>query len=602
MANQQTTVSTSGQATIPPNSTTVQPDVSKATPASKLVSELRGRFQTATAGNRTPSDNDKAIGLALDVYAALDHSGATFSRDDTGDVYFQLPQREPVLIGKSPVGTNHDLNGLFVARGQAPDGQVARLATGFLQHIGYVAASGNAAVTVARFSAISDDGKRLYVPQRQGMLVISADGIAELGSENLDHILVKSAPDQKPFKFQKLSPEEIKRGLELFEKHVVNTQATVHKPMRWLVSIQSALLPFLRGKYQDRLILLLKGGSGGGKSSGARRFALLLGWNELWGDTTEAALRNAGDIGIVFLDNKEQHNSSKIEDWFLFASTGGETKRATRSGQLRKVASGRPIVVVTSIEGFAKTEVRNRTIEVDYALTPAQVSVQRTALEKNRQEILQNRDVILSAIMYVIQHFLSVEPSAREIVPDRVSRAGDNYVATCRLLRAYGELAEKDDTWADRQIRMWNGILDSSGAVINEELGDIVRKFIDEKRSSASSDVDSLVGGKPVGAELTRVHLSAPDLQIATGVEYDGRKGTLFVTHFDAMKRWAAEQPAYRNTFPQNGAQFASRIREAQSDSLRVVREDDLEHPLLKRQRPNGKQVRPIGFFVPDAN
>jgi hypothetical protein len=368
--------------------------------------------------------------------------------------------------------------------------------------------------------------------------------------------------------------------------------------MRWLVSMQAALLPFVRGNYQDRLILLLKGGSGGGKSSGARRFALLNGWNELWGDTTEAALRNAGDVGVIFLDNKEQHNVGKIEDWLLFASTGGDAKRATRSGQLRKSSNGRPVVVVTSIEGFAKTEARNRTVEVDYSLTPAQITTARAALEKNRQEILASRDLIMSALMYVLQRFLTLTSSAQEIVPERVARVGDNYVANCRFLRAFGELAGKDSTWAEREIKMWAGILNTAGAVVNDELGDIVRNFIDAHRGSAPSDVDSAFGG-----ELANIKLAAPELQIATNVTFEGRKGTLYVTHFDALKRWAADQPAYRNTFPQNGAQFASRIREAQSETLRVVREkspdhpEGLDHPLLKRT----KKQRFVGFFVPDS-
>jgi hypothetical protein len=102
-----------------------------------------------------------------------------------------------------------------------------------------------------------------------------------------------------------------------------------------------------------------------------------------------------------------------------------------------------------------------------------------------------------------------------------------------------------------------------------------------------------------IGSEVTRFKLAAPDLQIANNVTFKNQTGTLYVTHFDAMKRWAADQAAYRNIFPQNGMQFASRIREAQSDSLRVVKEGDLEHPLLKRQRQKERQFRVIGFFVP---
>jgi hypothetical protein len=579
----------------------VQSGSSIGSSASRLVAALRGRFQTAearaSASNRKLSDNDQAIGLAVDVYDALSHNGAKFSREDGGDVYFQLPNKEPVQIGKSVVvgSINHGLNALFVDRGFAPDGQVAKLATGFLQQIAYRASSSEASIKVTQFSAVSEDGKRLYVSQSQGMLGISADGIVELSSENIDRILVKPAADQRPFKFRTLASDEIKNGLALFEKLIVNTQSTVHKPMRWLVAMHATLFPFIRSAYQDRLILLLRGESGGGKSSGARRFSLLHGWKELWGDATEAALRNAGDVGIIFLDNKEQNNISRIEDWLLFASTGGETKRATRNGQLRKSSDGRPVVVVTSIEGFAKTETRNRTVEVEYSLTPAKISEQRAALEKNRQEITANRDLIMSALMYVVQRFLAEsDSSAQEIVPDRVARAGDNYVAMCRLLRAYGELAGKDAGWSDRMIKMWAGVLDSAGAVIDEGLGDMVRNFIDALRSSAPSDVDTLIG-----SEVTRFKLAAPDLQIANNVTFKNQTGTLYVTHFDAMKRWAADQAAYRNIFPQNGMQFASRIREAQSDSLRVVKEGDLEHPLLKRQRQKERQFRVIGFFVP---
>lgn len=248
----------------------------------------------------------------------------------------------------------------------------------------------------------------------------------------------------------------------------------------------------------------LKGSAGSGKSSGARRFARLHGFSELWGSVTDAALRNAGDVGIVFLDNQEQDDVSKVKNWLLFASTGADPKRSGRNGELRKTKSGRPIVVVTSIEGFDKTELRSRTVEVEFALTPEQISQHRPALEQNLQAIQADRDLIMSALMYVLVDFFAIEPSAQEDSPDRVARVGDNYVADCRLLRGFGRLAGKDSTWADREIKMWKGVLDAAGAIVNDELADIVRNFIDAKRATAPSGVDSL-GGKPIGAELAKV-------------------------------------------------------------------------------------------------
>lgn len=613
MDKQQVVTTETEQAPAANNPSPVQTDTPKETAAVRLANVLRGRFQTAEANaisnRRRMSDNDQAIGLAVDMYDTLVHNRAKFSREEGGDVYFQLPNAEPVLIGKSVIAgsINHGLNALFVDRGVAPDGNVARLATGFLQQLAYRASSREASLRIAQFSALSEDGKRLYVPQRQGMLGVSADGIVELSSESIDRILVKAAPEQKPFKFRKLMPEEIKDGLARFEKLIVDNLPTIHRPMRWFVAMQLALFPFVRQKYQDRLLMELKGSAGSGKSSGARRFARLHGFSELWGSVTDAALRNAGDVGIVFLDNQEQDDVSKVKNWLLFASTGADPKRSGRNGELRKTKSGRPIVVVTSIEGFDKTELRSRTVEVEFALTPEQISQHRPALEQNLQAIQADRDLIMSALMYVLVDFFAIEPSAQEDSPDRVARVGDNYVADCRLLRGFGRLAGKDSTWADREIKMWKGVLDAAGAIVNDELADIVRNFIDAKRATAPSGVDSL-GGKPIGAELAKVRLSAPDLEIAHEVTFEGRAGTLYVTNFDAMKRWAAEQPAYRNVFPQNGEQFASRIREAQSYSLRVVkgkdsdRDGDLDHPLLKRKRHNGKQVRAIGFFVPDGD
>ena len=87
-----------------------------------------------------------------------------------------------------------------------------------------------------RFSALSKDEQRLYVPVTGGLLRISATGI-ETGiksGDNKDRIVLELAEGQQPFSFGHADPRE---GLEIFEKLIVDAQAVIERAMAWLLAM-----------------------------------------------------------------------------------------------------------------------------------------------------------------------------------------------------------------------------------------------------------------------------------------------------------------------------------------------------------------------------
>lgn len=437
-----------------------------------------------------------------------------------------------------------------------------------------------------RFSALSKDERRLYVPVKGALLQVSASGIKSgiKDGENVDQIVLEAADGQELFDFVNADPKE---GLKLFEELVVNVQAVVEPAMAWLEAMQSVLFPFLRTAYQDRFIAVNLGGSQSGKTSGARWFSTLLGFDDVRGDYTPAAIRAAGDIGVFFLDNKEERNLSReLEDLLLFMATGGESARSNPSGGLRKNRA-RPVMSLTSIEGPHTAELKNRCVSVLFGL--AKEEMKAFSPKKHLEGIRAERNKIMSALMFVLKRFLQMQTeisSNPDPVPDGAARFQDNYRAVCNLLRAFAQVAGKPADWSEGMIAAWSGQL-STVELVNDRLDYLVRRFIEEKvaaRDEAAADDDPL--------------LTAPVLREAR-VPYKGTPGTLYITNYAAMIDWGEQHDPL--SFPRTSQALSSRLKEIDCPSFRVIRESDARGDrTLEELLKHKETLRFVGFFVPD--
>jgi hypothetical protein len=190
-----------------------------------------------------------------------------------------------------------------------------------------------------KFSAMSKDGKRLYVPFKDlsRLVRITAEEIKVVpNGTNEDGLYVEHPdldPESEPLDYVTADP---KSGLDDFERLIVNTQACRVPEMAWFVAMQLGLFPFVRQLYRARFILLHEGPTGSGKTSGGEFLCILHGLAAT-GDTTPASLRRLGDCGLLMMDNKEQQDMSHgFNNSLLYLATGTQSLRCEGEGDVKR--------------------------------------------------------------------------------------------------------------------------------------------------------------------------------------------------------------------------------------------------------------------------
>jgi hypothetical protein len=416
-------------------------------------------------------------------------------------------------------------------------------------------------IRLRRFSALSEDGLRLYVPIEGGkVLRITADGITQVANgDNEDSVWVEH-PEGKPFNYSASDPVA---GLAHFERLLVETQACKVAEMKWLVAMHEGLFPFIREECPARFIVVHIGPSQqAGKTSGAQRYTLLQGLGEVKGDYTVAALSNEGDIGLLVMDNKEQANFTReLIDYCLFLATGGQRGRSNSEGGMRRSA-GRPVGVITSIEGAWKEELQNRCIEVEYRIKGE--PLKRAPIER---EIIERRDEMASAIVSVLQRYLQIKRENRPS-PNPVPQFEEHFTALCDLLWAFGDVAGKPQGWAEPIMGAWNRVLGEHDETENE---------LEQPLRAALAS--TLIG-------ITREKIN-----------WHGRPGTLYVTTASRLLAMLQELNRRDLVLPKNAAGLSRRLRSSKFNSLAVLDDDNApEIPALRRKG----DARPVGIFIAD--
>lgn len=447
-------------------------------------------------------------------------------------------------------------------------------------------------IRTRKFSALSDDGKRMYIPTSGGkLLALTEQGASiEDNGSNFDFFWVEhptgeaiEVKDARSLYKLFNDSASVQQGLDQFERLLVETQSCAVREMRWLVAMNEALFPFVRDDAQARLILCHRGGSQQGKTSGAQRFVKLHGLGDVKGDVTIASLGNYGDIGLLIIDNIEHANlTPQLRQFLLYSATGAERARSFSDGTLR-LSRHRPVVVLTSIEGVYKEELQNRCLEIEYALptgTRPEDYLRRHTIER---EISANRNQMVLSLLNVLQRYFQIKAVARHTPTPRPEFA-EHFEVLCNLLRAYGGVSGRDAEWAESIIRRWAEVI--SGSRTEEE---------DELEHPLSEIFRALLNGPADDNGALKVHHR---------VKWGGQVGALIVTNVGALLSALERQCSSRNkSLPHAPNGLSRRLNAAKFRSFKFVTAETApelaERKELRLRRT--KNERPIAFFIEES-
>jgi hypothetical protein len=382
-------------------------------------------------------------------------------------------------------------------------------------------------------------------------------------------------PEHSPFEYR--AEKDVVPVLGLFEEFFVDSQACAVPAMQWFVAMAEGLFPLVRDTCpSNRFIVLHIGEKGHGKTTGAKAFVLLHGFEDVMGDVSVAALSGLPEQGLVVCDNKESRNFTQpLIDYFLRLATGGKFLRCVDGGMGVRRSAPQPVGVITSIEGVHKSELHDRIVKVKYFLTKGQQRLDRDALEDAQRS---TRNQIMSALAVVIQEYLRVRVDPKVSITARpIDRFNRHFRELCYLLIAYGRVTRGMDTgdaWARDLIDAWD-------------------HEIRETRDDGAEDA-------PVSA------LEAPILEIVTSngagqvsvpFTWEDRKGRMYIVHPGDLLLALKRNLALQRDLPQEPAQLSQRLGSERFERFVVVR-DTKQHPVPELKRVT-KGTR-LGIFVPD--
>lgn len=262
------------------------------------------------------------------------------------------------------------------------------------------------------------------------------------------------------------------------------------------------------------------------------------------------------------LDNKEHVNlTPDLIEHLLYLSTGADSKRSLSDGSMRSRNKTRPVVVLTSIEGVYKTELRERCVEVSYAVVG-----KRTEREGLENRISQTRGEMTSAIVQVLQRFLKL----RNCVDSPNPFNGNfqvHFSSLCDLLRAFGEIAAKPPEWAEDMIRAWDHRIrhDKINEIETSELEFPIRQILLESSFVQNPEVE----------ERPMVH--------------EGKRGRMYKTTCAWLLGQLLKHPGLPPSLPKNPSALARRLSSDKFVEFKYVPE--FERTAARRS---------MGIFVPD--
>ena len=432
-------------------------------------------------------------------------------------------------------------------------------------------------MTFRRFSAMYDgESPRVYLPVTEPgkILVVTSKDIALVSNGDNEDQLWLEHPEHNPIEWGGApTMEAVRAALVEFERLLVDTQACAVPSMRWFVAMAEGLFPIVRDVASNRFIMLHIGDKGHGKTTGAKSFVLLHGFQDVLLDVTVAALGNSPEQGLIVVDNKEQQNfPQSLIDYFLSVATGGARIRSDSSRSVHRDAP-KPVGVITSIEGVRKAELHDRCVEVRYFLADGQERLDRDQLER---DIVAARNRIMAAIPVVIREYLTVRVDPNVHIGVRpIDRFNRHFRELCCLLIAYGRVMQRDgdgDKWAMEHIHAWDA----------------------EIRSSRTGDSDDGALVSPLEDPILYFIKECQEKQIEFEYPRDsGRRGTLHIVSPSALLGTLQRQRIPGLVLPAEPAAFGRRLRNETFERFKLLGHD---HGV-----PRNNAGQRVGVFVPNG-
>jgi hypothetical protein len=284
-----------------------------------------------------------------------------------------------------------------------------------------------------------------------------------------------------------------------------------------------AFAPFFIPFTKAKALLKCEGGSGSGKTTGARFAGLLMMGKDIIGKTSVAAAYSMGSREpMMVFDNIENHNLNlEFLDFLLLVSTGStrdKRSQGTDSGTVSEELN--TIVWITGIEPFSKPELINRTFTLKF--DPKYRRKDKALMDDLMDELLEKRDPILSALLQVLAR--EVLPTIqdrrrywvnhiRNTFPNHSKNRMDEYIATlmCLIdaLLPYLPLTKTVDSFipdgknhAHHILEQWLSYQDSITGQIESDSNQVL-EALDRFRDSAilryaNGDIDPTAKGAPI--------------------------------------------------------------------------------------------------------
>ncbi len=231
------------------------------------------------------------------------------------------------------------------------------------------------------------------------VLKLNRDTIKEIPNGlNEDNILLKSSNNILPFNY--LPDANIREGFTAL-KELILDNLTCEKEQRYLILCWT-LSAFLIDFVKNQALMKFAGATSSGKTTGAKLMSLLIFGNEDVGaPSAAAAFAEASQNPLLLIDNLESEDiTNAMKNFLLLSATGGnKTKRTSGTESDTTKEKPKALVLVTAIEPFTKSELINRTIEIEFS---QKFKTDDFFEDEVTRELLKKRDLIISSILKLI--------------------------------------------------------------------------------------------------------------------------------------------------------------------------------------------------------
>ncbi|MEE8574944.1 MAG: toprim domain-containing protein [Thermodesulfobacteriota bacterium] len=226
---------------------------------------------------------------------------------------------------------------------------------------------------------------------------------------NADEVLLTPSKRIMPFNFQ--PDAKIKEGMDALNELIFENM-TCEREQRYLI-LTWLMSAFLIDYNPYSALMKFSGSSASGKTTAAKFINLLLYADpHLTDPTASAAYTVAAGNPLITIDNLESEDVTKsiLKFLLLSATKGSKEKRAGGTDTETIEESPKALVLITAIEPFAKSELINRTYDIEFS---KKHMTDDFFEDEVVGEIIKKRDLILSALLKIVANYILPNLSKR---------------------------------------------------------------------------------------------------------------------------------------------------------------------------------------------